>query len=111
PGYVSFGQNWGQSSTYGLDALGAGLNSTTNNRDFSVSWLFRNLPVKNLAVYFTDIANNVDLPGIGVTNNSSSKGFGAATSGYNIAGFSLAGSYQHSLTDTTANFDGGTGTG
>lgn len=111
PGYVSFAQNWGQSSTYGLDALGAGLNSTTNNRDFSVSWLFRNLPVRNLAVYFTDNANNVDIPGIGVTNNSSTKGFGAATSGYNIAGFSLAGSYQHSLTDTTANFDGGTSTG
>jgi hypothetical protein len=106
PGYVSFGQNWGQSSTYGLATLGTGLNSTNNNRDFAVSWLFRNLPVKNLAVYFTDNVNNTDIPGIGVSNNSSTKGFGAATSGYNIAGFSLAGSYQHSMSDSTSNFDG-----
>lgn len=114
PGYVSFGQNWGQSSTYGLAALGAGLNSTNNNRDFAVNWLFKNLPVKNLAVYFTDNVNNVDIPGIGVSSNSSTKGFGAASSGYNIAGFSLGGGYQHSMGDSTSDLsgtDGGTITG
>ncbi len=106
PGYVSFGQNWGQSSTYGLAGLGAGLNSTNNNRDFAVNWLFRNLPVKNLAVYFTDNVNNVDIPGIGVSNNSNTKGFGAASSGYNIAGFSLGGGYQHSMGDSTSDLSG-----
>ena len=113
-GYVSFGQNWGQSSTFGLPALGAGLNSTNNNRDFAVNWLFKNLPVKNLSVYFSDNVNNVDIPGIGVSNDSSSKGFGVASSGYNIAGFSLGGGYQHSMGDTTSELsgpDGGTVTG
>src|SRR5208282_3839090 len=53
PGYVSFGQNWGQSAAYGLPGL-SGLNSTNNNRDFGVSWMFRNLPVKNLSVFFSN---------------------------------------------------------
>jgi len=111
PGYLSFAQNWGQSSTFGLPALGAGLNSTNNNRDFTVSWLFRNLPVRNLSVYFADDVNYSDIPGLGVTNNSSTKGYGAATSGYKIAGFWLGGSYQHSMSDATSNLsgtDGGT---
>ncbi len=114
PGYVSFGQNWGQSSTFGLAALGAGLNSTSNNRDFAVNWLFKNLPVKNLSVYFSDTVNNVDIPGIGFNTDSSTKGFGVASSGYNIAGFSLGGGYQHSTGDTTSDLsgpDGGTITG
>ncbi|MFY9646927.1 MAG: hypothetical protein WAK29_17240, partial [Terriglobales bacterium] len=109
PGYVSFAQNSGQSSTYGLASLGTGLNSISDNRDFTVNWLFRNLPVKNLAVYFADDVNDSNIPGIGVTNNSNTKGFGAATAGYRIAGFTLGGSYQHSLTDTTSDLSGSDG--
>ncbi len=109
PGYVSFAQNWGQTGTYGLAALGAGLNSTSNNRNFAVSWLFKNLPVKNLSVYFGDTVNDVDIPGIGVNSNSASKGFGASTSGYRVLGFLLGAGYQHSSTDSTTNISGADG--
>jgi len=111
PGYVSFSQNWGNSGTYGLESLGAGLNSNNDNRDFSVAWFFRNLPVKNLSVYFSDAENNVNIPGIGVASNTGIKGFGAATSGYNLWGFTLGGGYQYSNTNATSNIagtDGGT---
>jgi len=106
PGYVSFGQNWGQSGSYGLPLLETGLNSTNNNTNFSVSWLFRNLPVKNLSVYFSDSLNDVDIPGLGVTSNTNTKGFGAATSGYHLLGFLLGAGYQHSMTDATSNLVG-----
>ena len=109
PGYVSFGQNWGQNNTYGLSTLGAGLNTSSNNSDFSVSWLFKNLPVKNLAVYFSDSVNNTDIPGLGVNTNVGSKGFGLSTSGYNVLGFLLGAGYQHSTTNATSNLSGAEG--
>ncbi len=105
PGYVSFGQNLGQSGNYGLPGV-SGLNSTNNDRDFGVSWLFRNLPVKNLSVYFSDTANSTDVPGIGLNSDSAVKGFGVSTGGYKVAGFSLDGGYQHSLSDVTSNVTG-----
>src|SRR5208337_5332267 len=64
PGYVSFGQSLGQTGTFGLPGV-SGLNSTNNNRDFGVSWMFRNLPVKNLSVYFSNSENTTDIPGVG----------------------------------------------
>lgn len=105
PGYASFGQNWGQNSVYGLPGL-SGLNSTSNNRDFGISWMFRDLPVKNLSVYFADDANQTDIPGVGFNSEGTSKGFGVSTGGYNIAGFSLGAGYQHSLGDVTSNIAG-----
>lgn len=113
PGYVAWGQNLGQNGAYGLPGL-SGLNSTDNNRNFSVAWTFRNLPVKNLSVFFADDANDTNIPGIGFTSNASSKGFGLATGGYKVAGFTLGGGYQHSLSDVTTNVsgqDGGSITG
>jgi len=110
PGYVSFGQNWGQNGNYGLPGL-SGLNSTSNNRDFAVSWMFRNLPVKNLSVFFDDSVNNSDIPGVGFNSNAASKGFGVATGGYNVAGFSLAAAYQHGLSDVTSNLTDSEGGG
>jgi len=106
PGYVSFAQNWGQTGTFGVGGLGAGLNSSSNNRDFAVSWLFRNLPVKNLSVYFSDNVNNVAIPGLGLTTDSSSKGFGASSSGYRVAGFLIGAGYQHSMGDVNSNISG-----
>ncbi len=105
PGYVSFGQSLGQSGNFGLPGV-SGLNSTNNDRQFGVSWMFRNLPVKNLSVYFSDNANSTDVPGIGLNSDSATKGFGVATGGYNVAGFSLDGGYQHSLSDVTSNLTG-----
>src|SRR5208283_1047719 len=92
--------------TFGVGGLGAGLNSTSNNRDFAVSWLFRNLPVKNLSVYFSDNVNNVAIPGLGLTTDSSSKGFGASSSGYRVAGFLIGAGYQHSMGDVNSNISG-----
>lgn len=112
PGYVSFGQNWGQSAAYGLPGL-SGLNSTNNNRDFGVSWMFRNLPVKNLSVFFSNSENTTDIPGVGFNTTAGVTGFGVATGGYNVAGFSLAGGYQHSLSNVTTDIagpEGGTAT-
>ncbi len=105
PGYVTFGQNRGQSSNYGLPGL-TGLNSISNNRDFTVSWMFKNLPLKNLSVFFADNKNNNDLPGVGFNNTSSTKGFGVATGGYNWAGFNLSAGYQYSVTDVASTLDG-----
>ena len=106
PGYVSFGQNWGENGNYGLSTLGTGLNSTSNNTNFAVSWLFRNLPVKNLSVYFADSLNNVAIPGLGVTTDVGTKGFGVSTSGYNILGFLVGMGFQRSTTDATSNLSG-----
>lgn len=108
PGFASFGANWGASSSYGLPGL-TGLNATSNNRNFSVSWMFRDLPVKNLSVYFADNMNDTTIPGVGFSSDSSSKGFGIATGGYKFAGFSLAGGYQYSLSDVTSNVSGADG--
>ena len=108
PGYVSFGQNLGQNGSYGLPGV-TGLNSTNNNRQFAVNWLFKNLPVKNLSVFFADTANDTTIPGIGLDTNASTKGFGVSTGGYNIAGFSLAAGYQGSLSKVTDNITGADG--
>jgi len=109
PGYISFNQNWGQNGSFGLPTLGTGLNSTSNNSNFSVSWLFRNLPIKNLSVFFSDSASDVTIPGLGVTSNVGTKGFGASTSGYNVLGFQLGGAFQHGTTDATSNLTGAEG--
>jgi len=108
PGYVSIGQNWGESGTYGLPGI-SGLNSTNDNRMIGVNWLFKNLPVKNLSIFFADTVTDTQIPGVGLSSNAATKGFGVSTGGYNIAGFSLAAGYQGSLGKVTENISGADG--
>ncbi len=105
PGYIGFGQNWGDSQNYGLPGL-SGLNSNDKNRNFVASWMFKNLPLRNLAVYFADNQNDTNIPGLGFDSSGSTKGFGLATGGYRVAGFLLSAGYQYSLTDVTSNVTG-----
>jgi len=103
PGAISYGQNWGQTGTYGLPVL-AGLNSTSSNRDFGISWMINSLPlVKNLTVFYANDESNTTIPGLGVSSNVHAQVFGVGSSGYRVGGFSLGGGYEHVNDVSSAN--------
>ncbi len=110
PGNVMLGQSWGNSGTYGIPGL-VGATSTSDNRDFGVSWLFKRVSfLRNVSVGFADDASHMEILGLGVTADSHIKSYGIGTGGYLVAGFPLSGSYQHINSTTSSNLGDGGGT-
>jgi len=111
PGSVSLSQDWGQNSSYGLLGLN-GLDSTTNNKSFGVSWIFKKLPIiRNLSVGFSDTTTDVSILGLGANSTVNTKAYTIGTSGYRFAGFSLSLGYEHLLINSEGNLYGGTENG
>jgi hypothetical protein len=109
PGNVNLGQSWGNNGTYGIPGL-VGATSTTNSRDFGVSWLFKRVAfLRNVGVGFADDAGHMEILGLGITADTHVRSYSIGTGGYQIAGFPLSGGYEHLTSSTTSNLSTGGG--